>query len=277
MIENNAFRLNIPLTLDKAGDTENGWMIRGLASTEDIDLQGEIVKQKGLDISPIKDGRGWINYNHSNDPEDMVGKLNDADVSGKGLFVEGYLFKKHKKAQSIYSILKSLNDEDRHALKLSIEGQIEKRVGKDNKTIASAKVDKVAITFDPINTNTYVELVKSITDKTKEWNMDGTAQEKDLTKENIKSEGDSKVENDPANAADSATTETMNNGIDKVDGNYSGQIKQDPDVHELLTQIHSMLSFLFEERTAAKKAKDMSDLKDSLIKSIKEKVGKAVL
>lgn len=271
----NTFRVNIPITLDKAGETDSGWKIRGLASTDDVDLQGEIVKQHGLDVSPIKDGRGWINYNHSNVPEDMVGKLDDADVSSKGMMVEGYLFKKHQRAQSIYQILKSLDDKDRQAVKLSIEGKILKRTGKDNKVIASAKVDKVAITFDPINTNTYVELVKAITDKTKEWSMDqNTATEFKLDEQPIKSEGDVKVESHPANSADDAMIQHQNDE-DLPGKEYSGkQGKKQEDVFALLTQIKDMLSVLTQDHMAKKeeavKAETASALKSMIAEQVRD-------
>jgi Tfp pilus assembly major pilin PilA len=228
------FSFDVPIELVKAEEDENGWKIRGLASTSDKDLQGEVVKQNGLDISPIKRGSGWINYNHSNAPEDIVGKLDDAEISGKGLMVEGYLFKKHKRAQSIYQILKSLEDKDRQSVKLSIEGKILKRAGTDNKTIASAKVDKVAITLDPINCNTYVELVKAMTDKTIEW-----------TPDNIMSEGDEKHENDPANSAGDAVTESRDNdGMSPSEPNIKNTKDVEPDVHTLLKEIAGQLRVL---------------------------------
>lgn len=273
------FRVYLPLTLDKAGDTENGWKIKGLASTEDVDLQGEVVKQNGLDISPIKQGRGWINYNHSNDPEDMVGKLDGADLTNKGLFVEGYLFKKHKKAQNLYAIMNSLEDKDQHALKLSIEGQILKRTGKNNKVIASAKVDKVAMTFDPINTNTYVELCKAITDKNKEWNMD-VAPDKDINDLDIKQPEDTGgVAKEAANDAGTSkevSSKSLDNGLDESGARYTGAERKDEkeDIHKLLLEIKDMLSVIVGDRNEAIKSQIKSELKDMVKSAITNKLAR---
>ena len=45
------FKFNVPLDIIKSDD--DGWKVKGIASTEDKDLQGEIVKQQGLDISVL--------------------------------------------------------------------------------------------------------------------------------------------------------------------------------------------------------------------------------
>lgn len=277
------FRLNLPVELVKGGETENGWKIRGLASTENVDLQGEIVKQRGLDISPIKEGRGWINYNHSNDPEDMIGKLDDADVGNKGLMVEGYLFKKHRKSQAVYSILKSLDDKDKHSIKLSIEGNILKRAGRDNKTIASAKVDKVALTFDPINTYTYVELVKAITDTNKELEMKipDIAPTQDLTAINLTQPEDGQEQfNDPANStddADGAIATDMDNGEDKPGKEYTGaQGAKFEDVHMLLTEIKDMLTVLVGDKLTEKANQEKADMMKSLREMIAQHIKEAL-
>ena len=231
------FSFDIPIELIKAEEIDNGWKIKGLASTEDVDMQGEVVKQHGLDVTPIKKGHGWINYNHSNEPEDIIGKLDDAEITTDGLMVEGYLFKKHNRAKAVYQIMKSLDDKDRRAVKLSIEGKIQKRSGKESKVIAAAKVDKVAITLDPINVNTYVELMKAMTDKTKEWEM-----------EDLKSpQDDASPQNDPANATGESTgveTRQENDGMSPSEPNLENSKNITPDVHELLTEIAGTLKQL---------------------------------
>jgi len=268
------FQFDMPIHLVKGEETEKGWKIKGLASTEDRDLQGEIVKQRGLDISPIKQGQGWINYNHSSDPEDMVGKLDDASMTQKGLFVEGYLFKKHKRAQSIFQILKSLDDKDSRAVKLSIEGKILKRSGKNNKVVSAAKVDKVAITFDPINTSTYVELCKAISKRKGEEDMEKAyeAQETDIHKENdILSPGDQKRDANPANeaAAGGEAQEDLGNGLSSPDPDWSGQQKpKEPNVYELLERIETQLSVLV--------AAQMIDQKEKTVKAFKDLVSSKI-
>ena len=161
LAQNDRFRFNIPLDIIKADD--NGWQISGLASTEDRDLQGEIVRQNGLDISELKAGRGLFNYEHRNSPEDIVGMIEDAKHTDEGLKVDGYLFKKHRRAQAIVEIMQSLKKDHKNRVQLSIEGKVKDRGGENSKVIKSAKVERVAITFEPVNQNTYVSFTKSLT------------------------------------------------------------------------------------------------------------------
>lgn len=149
----------VSLTKNNNGD----WRIRGLASTEDVDLQGEVVRQHSLDITPLKEGRGILNYDHSNKPEDILGVIDDADIKEDGLHIDGYLFKNSKNAQAVYNILTSLKDKDKSRVGLSIEGKIYNRGGPGGKIINAARIDKVAVTLDPVNPNTYAHLVKSLT------------------------------------------------------------------------------------------------------------------
>lgn len=156
-----SFNFQIPVTLKKndAGD----WRIAGLASTEDVDKQGEKILQSGLNIDPLKAGKGIFNLDHSNSPGDIVGKIDKAYFSDKGLMVEGYLLKEVDNAKSVYQVMNSLKPEDKQSVfSLSVEGKIEQRSGKGDKTIQSAIIDRVALTTKPVNPNTFVELVKSL-------------------------------------------------------------------------------------------------------------------
>lgn len=150
----------MPVSLFKSDDEE--WRIQGLASTQSEDLQGEVVVQKGLDISELKAGRGLFNYDHKEGPENLLGVIEDADFVKEGLKVNGYLFKHSPRAKAFYDIMRSLKPEHRRRVQMSIEGKILKRAGEDGSQIAQAKVEKVALTVDPVNTDTYVEMVKSL-------------------------------------------------------------------------------------------------------------------
>ena len=148
----------MPVEFDKSGDD---WRIKGLASTENVDLQGEVVKMSGLDITPLQEGKGIFNFDHQKGPENVVGVIDLASIKKDGLHVEGYLLKKCDRAKHIYNILDSLKPKDKKRLGLSIEGKVLKR-SLDGKTIAAARIDKVALTFDPVNPYTYAEFAKSL-------------------------------------------------------------------------------------------------------------------
>lgn len=153
----NDFNFHIPVEIEKSKDGKD-WFIRGLASTEDIDGQNEIILQRGLDISHLKKGLGLFNFDHNNDPQNIIGQITNADQTEEGLYVEGYLFKNQPQAQSIYNIMSSLKKGAKRRVQMSIEGKVLDRKG--NK-IAKAKVLNVALTLNPVNTKTYAEFVKS--------------------------------------------------------------------------------------------------------------------
>lgn len=158
------FNFNLPLEIYK--DKNKNWRIKGLASTEDRDLQGEIIKQNGLDISDLKSGRGYINWEHKNDPQNIIGLIDNAEITEKGLMVEGQLFNKHDQAKAVYQMLDSLDDNRKHRIQMSVEGKvISKADDKESnaKIVEKAKLTAVALTMNPVNTSTYAELVKSLT------------------------------------------------------------------------------------------------------------------
>ncbi len=50
----NKFNFIMPASLEKS--SEGDWVVRGLASTEDLDQQGEIILQKGIDLNRSEEG-----------------------------------------------------------------------------------------------------------------------------------------------------------------------------------------------------------------------------
>lgn len=163
------FKFHIPVELVKSESAEealDNWKIEGIASTPDEDLQGESVDQSGLDITPLKAGRGLFNEDHKKGIEYVLGQIEDADfvtVDGKKcLKVKGYLFQHSEKGRAYYNMLKSLKKGNSPRVHLSIEGKIIQRDMSDTKKIKKARVEKVALTLDPVNPYTYADLVKSL-------------------------------------------------------------------------------------------------------------------
>lgn len=138
----------------------------GLASTSNMDQQGEIVDLKGLDLTPIKQKRGIFNLDHKKSVEDVVGSIDTYKIDDKGLWLGGYLFKQSDRARAIYNIMNSLKKEDRGKLGMSLEGSIKERGGPDGKVIKRAVINACALTFVPVNSDTYVDLVKSLSGTT---------------------------------------------------------------------------------------------------------------
>jgi len=162
------FKFYMPIDLIKSKeDKELGeWKIKGIASTADQDLQGEVVNQEGLDISLLKAGRGLLNWDHQKGPENVLGQVEDAKFikSGdkKNLEIEGYLFKNQERSKALYNIMSSVKKGNGPRVHMSIEGKILERDLYNPKNIRKARIDKVALTLDPVNPYTYADLVKSL-------------------------------------------------------------------------------------------------------------------
>ena len=169
-----SFTVHVPVELIKSEGTvsddesEDSWKIGGIASTEDVDLQGEEVIQDGLDISVLKAGRGIFNHDHQKGPENVLGQIDDANFikhNGKTcLDVKGYLFKAQPRAQAYYNIMKSVRKGSSPRVHFSIEGKVVERDMTNTNKIRKARVTKVALTLDPVNPHTFADLVKSISD-----------------------------------------------------------------------------------------------------------------
>lgn len=163
------FNVVIPAELSKSNDGE--WRVRGLASTESRDQQGEVMSLDGMDLTKLDKKKGILNFDHKPGVENLVGFIDGYNRTKSGLFIEGRLFKNHDKAKAIYQIMSSLNKSDFGRVGLSVEGSIKERAGKDGKVIKKSVITGVAITLNPVNTDTYVDLVKSMTANEVEFDL----------------------------------------------------------------------------------------------------------
>lgn len=154
------FRFVVPADLEKASD--GSYKIRGLASTERVDQQGEVLIQKGIDLTPIDKKKGIINFDHMKGPENTIGLLDGYQRTEKGLVIEGRLFKNHTKAKAVREIMESLGEGDRGRVGLSVEGRILERDPSNPSVIRKCQISAVAVTLNPVNTDTYADLVKSM-------------------------------------------------------------------------------------------------------------------
>lgn len=140
--------------------------IEGIASTEDMDLQDEIVKQHGIDFSYFLK-HGFFNNDHKPGFENKVGQPTECRVTAKGLYVKGFLFQNHKEADSIWELILALEASgSNRKVGFSIQGKVLRRTGK---TIIKCWIQDIAITAAPINTNTWLEVVKSLNALPVEW------------------------------------------------------------------------------------------------------------
>jgi hypothetical protein len=153
-------KFDIPDTKKTDGHSR---ILFGVASTEDTDLQNEIVYQRGINFSYFL-AHGYYNNDHKPGFENKVGQPLEARVTPEGLWTRGYLWEPgvHKVADAIWELANALiaSDSDRK-LGFSIQGKVVRR---DGKRILSCWVQDVAITAAPINTNTWIDVVKSLSE-----------------------------------------------------------------------------------------------------------------
>jgi hypothetical protein len=162
MTPDKKFSFVMPATFTKGDNGE--WKIMGLASTASRDLQGEIIDQNGLDLTPIDMKKGIFNWDHKKGPENTIGVIDAYKKTKDGLFLSGRLLKNHSKAKAVYEIMSSLNKADTGRMGMSVEGVIKERAGQDGKVIKKAVIHSCALTMNPVNVDTYASLIKSFAD-----------------------------------------------------------------------------------------------------------------
>ncbi|MDP4224893.1 MAG: HK97 family phage prohead protease [Bacteroidota bacterium] len=158
-MDSDTFRFNLDADIEKS--TKGGEslrIIRGYASNDSEDRQGETLLQKGLDISNFVN-YGFLNYDHDNSK--ILGyPLPSTNVDDKGLYVEGALLKGVPLADDIWNLAIALKKSQApRRIGFSIEGKV---VQRDGSKILKAKIYNVAITTNPVNaTCTWEAMVKS--------------------------------------------------------------------------------------------------------------------
>jgi hypothetical protein len=163
----------------KSESAEDGWIIEGIASTPDIDLQGDQIPLESLDLSYFVGERPltravtqhnrdkpWVDYDHGyeiskdDNPDLVAGEPIEAKVTPEGLYVKLKLYK-NKLGQKIYENIQEFTKwgwPRRYGL--SVSG-LAKRNNYDRSVIDRFIPLSVAVTPRPVNTGTWTELSKS--------------------------------------------------------------------------------------------------------------------
>lgn len=169
------FSFWLPMEIIKADpkDKKKGKrrLIQGIASTPDEDLQKEIVEARGIDFSYFLK-YGYYNNDHKPGFENKVGQPMECRVTSKGLWTKGFLFDNHRIADSIWELANALeaSQADRK-LGFSIQGKVTRRAGRK---ILKCWIQDIAITAAPINTNTWIDVVKSLAALPEDYFCDDT-------------------------------------------------------------------------------------------------------
>lgn len=155
----NEFEFTMPATLSKSSDGKT-W-VQGIASTEDKDLQGEIVKAEGIVLSYFLNS-GFINDNHAKDTSGKIGVPTEAKITKNALWIKGYLLDTER-ARAICELANALEKSgSNRKLAWSIEGKILERDKKDPNVVTKCWLKDVALTAEPVNPHTYADFSKSI-------------------------------------------------------------------------------------------------------------------
>jgi hypothetical protein len=153
-----------PEDLIKAGDGDDGKMIvKGVVSTTRRDLDGQVLKPSGFDLSYFTD-YGFINWNHqaAKDPSAIIGEPIEAKIEGDKFIVKAELYKDNPLAVAAYKLATSLKkaNNGRH-LAFSLEGKVLEKNQTDESIIEKSIITHVAITATPKNRDSFLEIGKS--------------------------------------------------------------------------------------------------------------------
>lgn len=139
----------------------------GIAATDDADLADDISLTGGIDWQHFV-RHGSFNWDHKNNPEDWVGvpleiRPNAVFKGVKGVYVKGRLMLKQARAREIINTLRALKaaKTDRR-MGLSVQGKVLVRDPLNRRRILRSLVNKISFTPHPVNTNTFVDLLKSL-------------------------------------------------------------------------------------------------------------------
>lgn len=147
-------------------DKYKNMIIFGRASDSSIDQEGQSLLPSGYDFSYfLKSGK--INLEHyttrKSDPTAWIGEPIEAYVKGEEFFIKAKLWEHQPKARAFYdTILNMKKSGSTRRPGFSIEGKaIEKDPFNPNR-ILKAKILNCAATFDPINQNSFLDIVKGV-------------------------------------------------------------------------------------------------------------------
>lgn len=166
-------------------------VIECVASTSDKDVTGESLHIDGADISPLLEGRGFVNSDHRNDFAHLVGtvkaarivkSLQDCETPTQIKFWNElgrpYLWCKaelwdgsgHKEADSIAAIYKFYGKKnEKPPIKVSVEGKTLERG--PNGLLKRTLIKGIALTVHPCNRTTRTE----VTEITKSMGVDAAS------------------------------------------------------------------------------------------------------
>ena len=143
-------------------------VFEGIASDTSVDYQGDSMEPNGFDIDYFLK-HGLFNLDHltvrSKELKSRfwIGEPIDGKIINNKFWVKGRLWKDSPEARAFWD--KCIEMKESGAKRkpgMSIEGRALERDPKNPKHITKAIINNIALTFTPVNFNSYIELVKGI-------------------------------------------------------------------------------------------------------------------
>lgn len=175
-MKNNKFNFWVGIDIDKSvGDKPStdesqydNMVFEGVASDDSTDIEGEAMQPDGFDLKYFLK-RGLFNLDHLTSREKKeksrywIGEPISAEIKDNKLFVKGKLWSKSPEARAFWDKMQAmkLSGSNRQA-GMSIEGKALERDKLNPKKITKALITNIALTFNPVNYNTYCDIAKGV-------------------------------------------------------------------------------------------------------------------
>lgn len=152
---------------EELGDSKyDNMLFEGVASDDSVDDEGESMNPEGFDIKRfLKSGLFNLDHLTSRSPTNKsrfwIGEPLDAWVKDNKLFVKGKLWKHSPEARAFWDkCVQMQKSGSTRKGGMSIEGKVLERDKNNPKKILKALITNIALTFEPVNTNSWVSLLK---------------------------------------------------------------------------------------------------------------------
>ena len=143
-------------------------VFEGIASDNSKDYEGESMEPNGFDISHFLK-HGLLNLDHLTvrakelKSRYWIGEPLAAKIVNNKLWVKGKLWKNSPEARAFWDkCIEMAESGSTRRPGMSIEGKALERDPKNPKHITRAIINNIALTFTPVNFNSYIEIAKGI-------------------------------------------------------------------------------------------------------------------
>lgn len=151
-------------TKGSSSDRYKNMVIFGRASDNSVDQEGQSLSPSGYDFSYFLNS-GKINLEHyttrKQDPSAWIGEPIEAYVKGEEFFIKAKLWEHQPKARAFYDTVVNMKKSgSSRKAGFSIEGKATEKDPFNPNKILKARILNCAATFDPVNQNSWLDIVK---------------------------------------------------------------------------------------------------------------------